>query len=260
MHKVSRREAITLVTTITGGALLGACKLTTKPVEYELPDGRIIARPTASVTATAAAGTFDCPETTNLSHGLFFVPKSYTPDKAIPLVVVFHGASGQAASLLTPLSELAEELGMALLAIKSRENTWDVIANGLYGIDVNFLNRAMAGLFTRVRIDPAKIGIAGFSDGATYSLSLGRVNGDLFSRIVAFSPGGIAAGGMPTGKPAVYITHGTRDGVLPITLTTQVILPRLQSEGYPVEFHEFDGTHQIPSNLMREAMVWLNTR
>ena len=258
MTKVSRRQAIRLAAALAGGSVIAGCKLTTETPQYTLPDGRIEARPGTGVSVTATPGTFDVPETTNLSHGVYFVPASYNTSTPIPLLVVFHGAGQQAISLLGPLTALAEELGVAMLAIKSRDSTWDVISRGLYGIDVNFLNRSLAGLFSRVRIDATRVGVAGFSDGATYALSLGRVNGDLFSRIAAFSPGGIAAGGTPTGKPGVFISHGTQDTILPISLTKNNILPLLQSEGYNVTFNEFAGGHQIPAALMRDAMVWLS--
>jgi phospholipase/carboxylesterase len=260
MPNLSRRTAIKLASALAGGAVVSACKLTTETPTYIFPDGRIEARPGTAVSGTAAAGTFDLPETTALSHGLYFVPASYTPAVPIPLIVIFHGAGQQASSLLTPMSAIAEELGVVVMAIKSREATWDVIINGVYGIDVNFLNRSLTGLFSRIRIDSTRIGVAGFSDGATYALSLGRVNGDLFSRIVAFSPGGIAAGGTPVGKPSVFITHGTNDAVLPISITKTTIMPRLEAEGYPVQLHEFDGAHSIPASLLRQGMEFLHTR
>ncbi|MGZ4788523.1 MAG: hypothetical protein ACXVZX_08375 [Terriglobales bacterium] len=38
-------------------------------------------------------------------------------------------------------------------------------------------------------MDPARIAIGGFSDGASYALTIGITNGRLFTHIVAFSPG-----------------------------------------------------------------------
>jgi predicted esterase len=39
-----------------------------------------------------------------------------------------------------------------------------------------------------VAIDPARVAIGGFSDGATYALSLGLINGDLFKRVAPSHP------------------------------------------------------------------------
>ena len=51
------------------------------------------------------------------------------------------------------------------------------------------MDQAVHHVFERYSIDPGRIGLAGFSDGASYALSLGVANGDLFTHIMAFSPG-----------------------------------------------------------------------
>ena len=38
-------------------------------------------------------------------------------------------------------------------------------------------------------VDRQRVCASGFSDGASYALSLGAANGDLFTHIAAFSPG-----------------------------------------------------------------------
>lgn len=59
-----------------------------------------------------------------------------------------------------------------LLAPDSRGRTWDFIL-GDYGPDVRFIDRALDHVFKRYNVHPGHIGIAGFSDGASYALSLG---------------------------------------------------------------------------------------
>ena len=78
---------------------------------------------------------------------------------------------------------------------------------------------------------------------------------DLFSRIVAFSPGFVVSR-TPTGKPKIFITHGTGDTVLPIDQTSRVIVPALRNAGYDVEYHEFAGGHAVPSDLLPQAVTW----
>ncbi|MFN2533069.1 MAG: phospholipase, partial [Pyrinomonadaceae bacterium] len=75
-----------------------------------------------------------------------------------------------------------------MLAPNSRETTWDAIG-GDFGPDVDFLNRALERVFEIAPIDAARVAIGGFSDGATYAISLGLINGDFFNSVVAFSPG-----------------------------------------------------------------------
>ena len=41
----------------------------------------------------------------------------------------------------------------------------------------------------RYAVDPSRVAVGGFSDGASYALSLGLTNGDLFTHVLAFSPG-----------------------------------------------------------------------
>jgi phospholipase/carboxylesterase len=54
---------------------------------------------------------------------------------------------------------------------------------------VDFIDHSLQYVFDRYTVDPARLGIAEFSDGASYALSLGLPSGDLFSHIIAFSPG-----------------------------------------------------------------------
>jgi phospholipase/carboxylesterase len=149
---------------------------------------------------------------------------------------------------------LADEFGVPVLAPDSRGRTWDVILGG-FGADVEFINAALTYGFERLAVDPARIGIGGFSDGASYALSLGMANGDLFTHVLAFSPGFIARAGQ-RGKPRVFISHGTRDEVLPIDRTSRSIVPDLERRGYDVTYREYNGPHTVPADLAREAFGW----
>src|SRR5262249_47241789 len=135
-------------------------------------------------------------------------------DSPLPLLVMLHGATQSADDMLEYLGSAPDEAGVAILAPNSREYTWDAIL-GTFGPDVELLNRALDWVFKQAAIDPARVAIGGFSDGATYALSLGLINGDLFSRVVAFSPGFVVEG-LPEGRPRVFISHGTSDHILPI--------------------------------------------
>jgi predicted esterase len=120
---------------------------------------------------------------------------------------------------------------------------------------VSFIDAALAWTFLRVNVDPARLTIAGFSDGASYALALGLTNGDLFRRVLAFSPGFLSVR-TAHGKPPVYLTHGTGDTILPIDSTSRRIVPALQQAGYSVDYHEFDGGHVIKQSLAEEALAW----
>jgi predicted esterase len=185
---------------------------------------------------------------------LLYVPPTYRADRPAPLVVMLHGAGGTADGGLAPVLPLADADGLVVLAPASRGRTWDVILGG-YGSDVQFIDEALAHTFRHVAVDPSRIAIGGFSDGASYALSLGITNGDLFSHIIAFAPGFMVPAAQE-GMPPVFITHGTHDAVLPIDRCSRRIVPQLEQAGYDVRYIEFDGGHTVPPDLAREAVAW----
>jgi phospholipase/carboxylesterase len=154
------------------------------------------------------------------------------------------------------LQPVAEKRGFIVLSVDSRDGTWDAIRSA-FGPDVAFINRALAHTFDRCAVDPARLVVEGFSDGASYALGLGLPNGDLFRRVMAFSPGMIPASETPDqGKPPIFISHGTRDPVLPIERTSRILSRGLKTDGYDVTMIEFDGVHQIPPAVLQQAMEW----
>ena len=111
--------------------------------------------------------------------------------------------------------------------------------------------------FARCRVDPDHIIVEGFSDGASYGLGLGIANGDVFTRVVAFSPGFIPRfDGDPVGSPPIFVAHGTQDQILPIDETSRYWVAVLRDEGYLVEFVEHDGGHQVPAAVAAQALEW----
>jgi phospholipase/carboxylesterase len=172
----------------------------------------------------------------------------------LPLLLLFHGASSSGEIQLHRISNLCDKAGLAVLAPSSRGQTWDAI-RGTFGLDVAFINRALARTFETVSVDPARIIAGGFSDGATYALSLGMINGDYFRKILAFSPGFIIDG-EPRGKPRIFISHGIEDPILPIDRCSRRIVPILKQRGYDVTFREFAGAHEITPAVGKEGLDW----
>jgi phospholipase/carboxylesterase len=185
---------------------------------------------------------------------MLFVPADYDPARPAPFVLSLHGAGGDERSGLFPMDDLADDAGLVLLSPASRRQTWDLLVGG-YGPDVEFIDRALTAAFDRVAVDPNHLAIGGFSDGAYYALSLGITNGDLFGRIVAFSPGFVAPAGQ-RGAPRIFVSHGTGDRVLNIDRTSREVVPRLARAGYEVVYREFDGPHTVPPDVAREALAW----
>jgi predicted esterase len=184
---------------------------------------------------------------------LFYIPKS-APDPA-PLVLYLHGATGNEQQGIRRLSALADEFGFLLLSPASQDGTWDAMLSG-FGPDVRLIDQALSKVFAQRRVDPGKVAVCGFSDGASYALGLGMSNGDLFRGVMAFSPGFVPPAVEKTGTPRIFVSHGTKDQILPIDTCSRRLVPQLKQAGYSVKFQEFDGPHGVPPEIAREAIEW----
>jgi phospholipase/carboxylesterase len=188
-------------------------------------------------------------------NGFLYVPRSYHASKPAPLALLLHGAGGSARNRwFGPIDARAEALGMIVVAPESRGATWDAI-RGDFGLDVGFVDSALRFTFAHCAIDPSRVGIAGFSDGASYALSLGLANGDLFTHVLAFSPGFIREQEL-VGKPRIFVSHGRSDPILPIEVTSRVLVPPLRRKSYAVEYVEFEGGHEVPAAISEKGMEW----
>jgi phospholipase/carboxylesterase len=227
---------------------------------------RLRARPSATRT-TRPSGTHALGVRDSRDAVLYVPPDA---DGPLPLVVLLHGAGGSGGRFLHHLDAATHSLRAVILAPDSIGRTWDalraehqslvdVITSRRrfvgFGPDVASLEAALEKVFQTVAIDSTRIAVAGFSDGATYALSLGLINGDLFQRIVAFSPGFIVDG-EPQGKPEVFVSHGRDDEILPIDRCSRRIVSQLGERGYAITFRGFGGGHEVPEGIAREAMTW----
>lgn len=238
-------RSATLLAFVAGS--LTACKEQTVPP----PDSATI----AALTITAQPGTPSqqaAQGTTELGlatprDGWLYVPTNYNHATPTPLVVLLHGANGSANNwdATFQYKTIADSYGVVLLAIDSRYPTWDAIQTPFFGVDVEFLNDAMEFVFDRVNVDPQKISISGFSDGASEAIGIGIANAGLFSRVLAHSPGLLLAP-FARGVPRILITAGEDDDVIQMSSTTSVV-SSLRVKGFTVEYTVYPNTgHTIP--------------
>ena len=248
-HHISRRQFGTMTFGAIGSIALGsACGAS----ELQQPRVRIAARPRSGVKTTGSGS-----RPLGLASGrdaILHLPPGQAAG-ALPLLVLLHGAGGSGGGILKRLSSYSDEAGVVVMAPDSRQSTWDAIG-GKFGPDVSFINDALQATFELVSVDPERIAVGGFSDGASYAISLGLQNGHLFHRVLAYSPG-FFVGGELEGKPSFFISHGTADQILPIDRCSRLIVPALKKVGYDVTFRQFDGGHDIPPSIAQAGMKWV---
>ena len=187
---------------------------------------------------------------------LLYVPESYRHDRPMPLVLMLHGAGGVPRESIDLVRRHADTFGFIILAPGSQAATWDIIAKRAYGTDVAAIDTALAQVFEDYAVDRGRIAVAGFSDGASYALSLGLTNGSLFSHVIAFSPGFMAPA-REQGKPRIFISHGVQDRVLPIEQCSRRLVPSLKRRGYEVSYTEFPDGHIVPTEIAAKAFSTL---
>jgi predicted esterase len=247
---------------VLGVAILGAAQA----LGQASAEGRLLSRPGAAQQQQAAAGgqvglltlSTDSASADAGRGALLYVPASYRADHPPPLVVMLHGAGGSPRGGLRPFISLADSVGLILLAPQSQGATWDVV-RGRFGPDVTVIDRMLRHVFAHYAVDTTRLAVAGFSDGASYALSLGITNGDLFTHVIAFSPGFMVPA-RQRGEPRLFVSHGRQDPILSIDRCSRPIVRRMRDAGYDVRYQEFDGGHTVPPEIAREALAWLTAR
>ncbi|GGK78463.1 alpha/beta hydrolase [Rufibacter glacialis] len=187
--------------------------------------------------------------------GLLYVPLGYDPALPAALAVLYHGSGGNPEQGQWLLQQYADAANLILLAPASRKYTWDVIVSDSFGPDAWYTDQALAHVFSHYAIDPGKIAVGGFSDGASYALCMGLTNGDLFTHVIAFSPG-FGFSREKTGQAAVFLSHGQQDPILPIDPCSRKVYRELKDLGLEVNYLEFEGEHEIPGPVSAAAVEW----
>jgi len=184
-------------------------------------------------------------------------PKAYsyvptTAARPAPLIVLLHGAGGKARAFLDEFKRDADARGVALLSVQSVGVTWAVRKPTGKDADVINIKAAIDALAVTALIDPERVTIMGFSDGASYALSVGMAYPRLFRSIVAFSPGYAFAPSRLDTRQRIFIAHSRRDRALPPENTKEMI-KGLKSAGFAPEVHWFNGGHEVDPQLKKAA-------
>jgi phospholipase/carboxylesterase len=211
----------------------------TDPTE---PDDGLVASPHRGTRTEAPTGLLQWPAAGEGS--LLYVPGSYRPRRPMPFALTLHGCCSEARGGLNLWFRYARRRGIILMAPDG---------GGSWG-DPGEIDAGLQEAFKRYAVHPDHVAVVGFSAGASYALSLGLGNGDLFTHVVAHSPGGYSESGT-RGQPEVFVAHGTDDRTLPVQISRQLV-PDLRHQGYDVRYLEFPAGHRPQPDVMRKTVRW----
>jgi phospholipase/carboxylesterase len=216
---------------------------------------RIPARP-ATVNRSAPTGVQSL-ELGSVRDSYLYVPRGYRYEEPCALLLMLHGSGGHAHHGVELLHRLADESKIILAAPASAHYTWGDGPGGPAS-DRRIISKALDQVFTSYSVDPARVAIGGFSDGASFALSTGLSNGDLFRYVIAFSPRFVVPVDVRDARhaPRIFISHGMRDEVLPISTAAQRIVRPMELAGLDVEYAEFEAGHRIPPDIATQAIGW----
>jgi polyhydroxybutyrate depolymerase len=169
-------------------------------------------------------------------HYRLFVPPARTSGPR-PLLVALHPLNGSAARFeqTSGLDRGAATDGVVVAYPDGLGRSWDAGTCCGYAVrhrvdDVGFVARVVADVARRVSIDPARVAVTGFSNGALMSYRLACERPDLFRAAVAVAGDMIAPRCAPARPVALLHVHGTRDPLIPLA---GVASSRLDPAGFP---------------------------
>ena len=111
-------------------------------------------------------------------------------------------------------------------------------------------------------IPPRRIVLAGFSQGGAVALTLGTRFGKRLGGILALStylpmPEELAEAASPENRDIpIFMAHGNQDNVIPIRMA-EASRSRLESLGYPVDWHSYPMAHSLCMEEVEAVSAWL---
>lgn len=152
---------------------------------------------------------------------ILHVPESLPAGKSVPLVLVFHGGGGHAATMpkFTGFDQQADRAGFIVAYPEGLNTHWSDTRGLSPADDVGFIRALVAEVERSHSIDPKRVYATGISNGGFFS---NRLACDLTDKIAAIAS--VAATMpetlMPVCKPSrpisVMFIHGTKDPLVPI--------------------------------------------
>lgn len=195
------------------------------------------------------------------SSGVLLTPEEIDPKGSYPFVTVLHGAGRQDEQIVKMCRGLADRHQILLFIPRSRRPTWDLIVRDGSRPDADFLEHSFDLIYRRFPVDERRQAVLGFSDGASYALSLALSNPGLFSSVMAWAAGFVAVDSAIVTdrdpKLRVYLEYGTHDELFPFEQVAKPMRAELVGAGHDVTFSVDEGGRHWPSSsFLPDALAW----
>ena len=211
------------------------------------------------------------PVETNLHHEL--IPPRTRAD-AYPTLVLLHGR-GDSAAGIAPLAYEFEGDDLLVISVQAPLELGGVMAGGYewYRLreprrldeatlrsSLDALGEFLDAVTAAYPIDPERLVLLGFSQGAVMSLGAQALRPDGVAGVIALSgyfPIEVEAdAGNLVGRPA-FVAHGTHDNIIPVEAGRRT-RDLLERHGVDLAYREYPMAHQVSAEEMAEARLWLN--
>lgn len=220
-------------------------------------DAQLLAR---LADAAPDTGVFHLDNETGQKGGVsLYIPETYDPARAYPLIVALHGGAGHGRSFLWSWLRDARAHGAILASPTARGETWAITGEDQ---DTPALARMVEGIASRWTIDPARVLLTGMSDGGTFSYVSGLEPGSPFTHLApvaaAFHPmlAQMADPDRMRGLP-IHVTHGALDWMFPVAMARGAV-QALTAAGAAVTYLEIeDLSHTYPREINPRLISWL---
>lgn len=188
-----------------------------------------------------------------------YVPETYSPDTAWPLVMALHGGSGNGRSFLWTWLRDARTRGAILVAPTAVGRTWAISGEDP---DTPNLARILDMVDSRWNVDPQRLLLTGMSDGGTFAYVSGLEPGSPFTHLApvsaAFHPmmAQFADPDRLRGLP-IHIVHGALDWMFEVGMARDA-QRALAAAGADVTYVEVeDLSHTYPREMNGPILAWM---